>query len=647
MRRRPITLNFGTLKIATLALVTLSSLAFGWTLLHAAPPTAEQKTKITAATTALTKAGNLFNNKKFPEAATAVGESQKLLTELATGADKDLQKQIEPLWTKLKNAHSLLELEGIKVEPLTIPAGAPDPVPGEKPATPGTKPVVGAKPAVGGAKISFTKQVFPMLMAKCGKCHCADSKGGFNFATFAALEKGNKDGRVIIPGKGEGSRIVETIASGDMPRGGGKVGKDEMAMLTKWIDDGAVFDGANKTAMLTVAPGTAVAAEPAPMKLEVARATGKETVSFSKDIAPIIAANCIGCHGDQNPGGRLNLDAFDTLIKGGESGAPFKPGTPAESLLVRKLKGMAGKRMPLDKPALPADAIAKVEKWIAEGGKFDSILSPGEKLARLVAVVKAQSASHEELVKDRKASADKVWKQALPDDKPERLETKNFYILGDTNADANMEQIGEIAEKQVEAVAKTLHAPTDGPLVKGKMTIFICKNRIEFEEFLHVTEKREITPDVRSSWKFDAIEAYAVVLPSADKKYGLAPLLAQQIASVYTAAMGRTPMWFAEGAGRVVATKVEPKDARSVQFDQQLASAASRHGGDSVVNGGIGRDDLNALSYGFVKSQLMGSTTNFAALMKALREGQEFDAAVSKVYRATPLQLATAWGKKK
>ena len=47
------------------------------------------------------------------------------------------------------------------------------------------------------------------------------------------------------------------------------------------------------------------------------------------------------------------------------------PGKPSESLLVRKLKGMAGDRMPLNKPALPDDVIAKFEKWVATGARFD------------------------------------------------------------------------------------------------------------------------------------------------------------------------------------------------------------------------------------------------------------------------------------
>jgi mono/diheme cytochrome c family protein len=613
-----------------------------FTFALATPPTAEQRTKIRSAETLLTKAGNFYTNKKFTESAAAIDEAQKELIEVATGADKDLFKAIEPLVKRLKNAHALLEIEGVKVAPLALPSAedAMRATPA-KPA-PGTKPVVGGKPIAGG-KISYTKQVYPLLVAKCGRCHLDQSKGKFSFATFAMLEKGNDAGRVIIPGKGQGSRIFEVIESGDMPRGGSKVSGPELELLVKWIDEGALYDGANKMEKLASA-GNAAAPEPAAMKLEVAKATGKETVSFSRDIAPVLVANCTGCHGATQPGGMLNLDAFDTLLKGGESGAPFKPGNPAESLLVRKLKGSAGKRMPLNKPALPNEVIAKFEKWIAEGGKFDAPISPGEKLDRLVAVVKAQAATHAELSKEREEHANRVWHTTFPDIQPETISTKNFFLIGIAGGEATMKDLGELAEKEGESVGKLLHANAEQPLVKGRITLFVLKNRVDLEEFFQVNEKKSPAPDSRGTWKYDVVEAYGVILPPAGKEYGVTPLLTQMIASNYVASLGKAPTWFAEGVGRAMAARAEPKDPRVQGFEARLSAALTQHRPDAIINGGINQEDLGAMSFGFVKTQMMSSTANFAALMNQLRQGQDFDQAVTKVYRASPLQLVNAWG---
>ena len=66
-------------------------------------------------------------------------------------------------------------------------------------------------------------------------------------------------------------------------------------------------------------------------------------MSFSNDLAPVFVKHCIGCHGlGRRASGRLNLNTFDGLLRGGERGAPVVPGKPADSLLIKKLKGTGG-----------------------------------------------------------------------------------------------------------------------------------------------------------------------------------------------------------------------------------------------------------------------------------------------------------------
>lgn len=91
---------------------------------------------------------------------------------------------------------------------------------------------------------------------------------------------------------------------------------------------------------------------------------------FERQIAPILAANCAGCHGQDKQKGRLALHTPEAIRKGGRRGAVVVPGAPAESELLRRI------RLPLDheqhmppegksQPA-PAD-IAAIEAWIAAG----------------------------------------------------------------------------------------------------------------------------------------------------------------------------------------------------------------------------------------------------------------------------------------
>jgi len=97
-------------------------------------------------------------------------------------------------------------------------------------------------------------------------------------------------------------------------------------------------------------------------------------VSFSKELAPILARKCVACHGPEKSKGHFRLDSFDWLMKAGESkSAPVVPGHPEQSELVRRLTATdEDDRMPQKDDPLPANQIALVERWIKDGAKFDS-----------------------------------------------------------------------------------------------------------------------------------------------------------------------------------------------------------------------------------------------------------------------------------
>ena len=67
--------------------------------------------------------------------------------------------------------------------------------------------------------VSFTNQVSPIIVAKCGNCHVANSKGQYGIASYDALIKGAS----VTPGDPADSQFIEVIESGEMPKGGLKV----------------------------------------------------------------------------------------------------------------------------------------------------------------------------------------------------------------------------------------------------------------------------------------------------------------------------------------------------------------------------------------------------------------------------------------
>jgi hypothetical protein len=63
-------------------------------------------------------------------------------------------------------------------------------------------------------------------------------------------------------------------------------------------------------------------------------ASGKQGVTFAKDIQPLFAASCTKCHGDQRPKGELSLKTLVGVLKGGKDGKVVTPGKSEESALV-------------------------------------------------------------------------------------------------------------------------------------------------------------------------------------------------------------------------------------------------------------------------------------------------------------------------
>ena len=73
-----------------------------------------------------------------------------------------------------------------------------------------------------------------------------------------------------------------------------------------------------------------------------------EAPSFAKDVAPIFAANCAGCHASSVTMGTLDLDTFAGIRKGGHSGPVIVPGKSGESLLYLRITGAVAPAMPLN-----------------------------------------------------------------------------------------------------------------------------------------------------------------------------------------------------------------------------------------------------------------------------------------------------------
>ncbi len=494
-------------------------------------------------------------------------------------------------------------------------------------------------PSCAWAAISFRTDVAPVLLGKCGTCHVNREVGGVSMANYRALMAGPAAGRIVIPGDADGSRLIEVIETGDMPRGGGKVSAEQLAKLKQWIREGTKFDGDDPAANLaTLVPDT----RPAPKKVEMRRAAGTELVSFSSDLAPVLAQHCVDCHGDNQPRARLNLTSYQGLLRGGDNGPPVQPGQSAASLLIRKLKGEAdGQRMPQGAAPLDDAVIAQFATWIQEGTALDGA-DPAQDVRELAAIARAQAATDQQLRKDRQTLAEENWRLVMPDDDAQQAQTEHFFLLG--NVDENsLRQYGAEAESLVPKIARSLRAPSDEPFVKGAITLYFFRTLYDYGELGRMVERRELASGSHAHFRFSIVDAYGAFFVERFDADARETLLAEQITGVYVASLGKSPAWFSAGIGRAVAARLEPRSDVVIGWNEQLTDALGRvQQPDDFLNGKGVAEDAGLLAYSFARF-LMSDSRRFQALLRALQQGTDFDAAFAQSYQAGPTQLAPVW----
>src|SRR5262245_14472994 len=58
---------------------------------------------------------------------------------------------------------------------------------------------------------------------------------------------------------------------------------------------------------------------------------------FESRVRPVLAKNCLSCHGSSKMGG-LRIDSRDLLTKGGNDGPVIVPGDPDNSVLIQAVR---------------------------------------------------------------------------------------------------------------------------------------------------------------------------------------------------------------------------------------------------------------------------------------------------------------------
>ncbi len=89
--------------------------------------------------------------------------------------------------------------------------------------------------------LTFEQHVRPLLKAHCFDCHGEGEKlrAGLDLRLRRLIVTGGDSGPAVVPGKRDESLLYERVRQGEMPPGKKKLNPEEIALIGRWITDGA------------------------------------------------------------------------------------------------------------------------------------------------------------------------------------------------------------------------------------------------------------------------------------------------------------------------------------------------------------------------------------------------------------------------
>lgn len=589
-----------------------------------AAPTAAQRRELTSIRRDVSRVPALLRRKK-------IAEAQKILEAAEKRLEKVVQEaKLSPLDRTVTGLKRLIGVQKSRLLKLQ----------GRNPQTAG---------------ISFEKQVAPLLKQNCARCHSNRPRGGLRLDTVAGITKGGSSGALYVPGKPNESLLIQRLtARGNerMPKGSRPLSSTQIQTIALWIQQGARFDGA----AAKVAKTTPTPKKKPPVKITIARPTGEETVSFTKDIAPWMVNLCLRCHNDRRKSGGYSIETFEKLMMGGKSGRVVLPGNLDGS----RMWDLVGKQQPFKMPRgqalITRTNWRNLRTWIQEGAKFDG-KDPKAPLRSLVpteAELKAQrfaKMSAEEFAQYRRKQAAELWDRVLPKEKPQQVETPEFLVLGNA-AKARLQEVGQWAEKHAERLRK-LFRDQGKPLFKGKLAIFVMKDRFSYEEFNLIIERREAPREMHGHSVVDPLleTAYIVLQDMGDDASDSSPDMQVNLIDHLTGAYlkrggDKLPDWVLRGTGLAIAAGVDPKNAYINSLRGKVpALLQTVQKPDAIfANGTFSPVDVAAVGYTLVDFMLRGGGgPKFGRFITSLQRGNNIKGALQAVYRTDPVALARSY----
>ena len=508
--------------------------------------------------------------------------------------------------------------------------------------------------------VSFELEVAPILKDNCVRCHGeTQARSNLRMDTFNGIVKGGRSGVPVTPRLPARSGIVLRMASDDaqtrMPKGGEKLKDTDIMTVARWIEQGANYDGTDRDAPI----GDSTVEKKDPVKkdlVKVVMADGSETVSFKDDIAPWLVNICMGCHSGNNPRGNFGFTTFEQLLQGGPTGSTIVPGKPDESYIVDLVLRQEPLKMPAGQAQLKRSQAMALETWIKEGSHFDGndARAPLRDLVPTEAQLNAARLSKmtdDEFAARRITETAALWIRISPKTEGVSATSTNFYFYG-TVSENRLKQLSDVSELHLAELAKRYPLPDGEQAFRGRLTVFVAKDRFDYEEFNTVLMNRRTPKSVSGHSVINANfeTAYIAMHDVSDTESAIflttEQLMTSLLSQSYLTRDGSSlPDWLKQGFGMLESSlKSDSVYVKAIPGRAAKAVATISDAGTLFDDGTLVPDETGDVGYLLVKFlQSHGGPARFQQFVGELRQNPNASRAVEKIYSTPAVELGQSF----
>jgi len=418
---------------------------------------------------------------------------------------------------------------------------------------------------------------------------------------------------------------------------------------------------------------------------EVASAADDGKLKFSRDVAPVLVGNCIGCHDPKSNNVKahvLDLTTYKGLMAGTAKRRVIVAEKPDESPLLMRIAGDETPKMPPGNNQNIAEVTAdKISAWIKDGAKLDAGKDPGAPIksyartpeaARAAELGKLTPEQRDQRVVDAGLA---LWKKFSPATPPESATGTRVILFSNLPKERAVALLKDM-DKQLAAVrkffGKAAPAALDGPL---KLSLHVFTDAKNFVEFYRTIENREPEAEATAAGNFAydypflaAVDplagredsASAEPTPKKGKAAGmrafggpersLAGLLTEQLAAEATtrAKGGKAPRWLALGVGALFGSRAEPRSPyynhlRSFAFQQHALGWPEK--AKEVLSDTTDAEKLRAGGFSMVEWIAKSQPEQLPALVFVLLDGSEkLDSLLTESWGVKRDEFISGWG---